>query len=123
MSDQTTTKDSSIDGGASALTGGLERMFRVTEFDHPDHGWTWRECELRYINDRIRTAMSAEREACAIACEETGNQPSSLWEEPGCWTQASETCAFSIRMRSNALGNRRAAFGASELTDGLAGKT
>jgi hypothetical protein len=69
MSDQTTTADSSIDGGASALTGGLERMFLVTEFDHPDHGWKWRECELRYINERIRTAIAAEREACAMVAE------------------------------------------------------
>jgi hypothetical protein len=44
----------------------------------------------------------AEREACTKVCEETGAQPSSLWEETGCWTQAAETCAFSIRMRSNA---------------------
>lgn len=89
-------------GAASALTAGLERMFRVTEFDHPEHHtYKWTKLELEFINDRIRTAMAAEREACAMACEGAGERPSSLWEEPGCWTQAAETCAFAIRMRSN----------------------
>lgn len=90
-------------GAASALTDGLERMFRVTEFNHPEHAtYKWTRLEMEWINDRIRTAMAAEREACVLACEETGKHPSSLWEEAGCWTHASETCAFAIRMRSNA---------------------
>lgn len=88
--------------GAVASTAGLERMFLVTEFDHPEHAtYKWTKLEMEWINERIRTAMAAEREACAMACEESGERPSSLLEEPGCWTQASETCAFAIRMRSN----------------------
>ena len=103
MNDQKPQTPATPDGAASELTEGLERMFMVTEFNHPEHAtYKWTKLECEWINDRIRTAMAAEREACAIACEETGEQPSSLWEEPGCWTQAAETCAFVIRMRSNA---------------------
>ncbi len=50
----------------------------------------------------VNEEIAKERAACAAACEESGQHPSSLWEEAGCWTQASEMCAFSIRMRSNA---------------------
>lgn len=106
---EATTNDSRAACGQSALTDGLERMFRVTEFDHPEHAtYKWTKTEVEWINERIRTAMAAEREACAMACEQTGEQPSSLWEEPGCWIQAAETCAFSIRMRSNAKVTRAA---------------
>lgn len=64
----------------------------------------------------VNDAVAKEREACAMACEGTGERPSSLWEEPGCWTQASETCAFAIRMRSNAEVN-----GAGTASAGLPG--
>ncbi len=46
------------------------------------------------LEDAINSAISEEREACAMACEKTGESPSLLWQEPVCWTQASETCAF-----------------------------
>jgi len=49
----------------------------------------------------------AEREACAKIAEQHEEGPGG---------------AEAIRMRSNALGNRRAAFGASVLTDELEGK-
>ena len=38
-----------------------------------------------------------EREACAKVCETEADNPSCLWEEPGCWQHAAENCAGSIR--------------------------
>lgn len=37
-------------------------MKPVTEYDHPDHGWKWRACELQWINARI-AAEVADMEA------------------------------------------------------------
>lgn len=42
----------------------------IDEFDHPDHGWKWRPCEIKWIETRIRSAILAEREACAKECDE-----------------------------------------------------
>ena len=82
--------------GTSALSAGLERMFRVEKFDHPDlvGGIVWADCELAWINERITLAILAEREACAMECEAQA-------EEPECPDRA-QYCADSIRMRSNA---------------------
>jgi len=46
-------------------------------------------------------AAAVEREACAKACETEADNPSCLWEEPGCWQHAAENCAGSIRARGN----------------------
>ena len=73
---------------------GLERMFLVTERNHPEHAtykWTKTECE--WINDRIRTAMAAEREACAMVCEEAPIKTARQ--------DVREACAAAIRERSN----------------------
>lgn len=67
-------------------------MKPVDKFDHPDHGWVWRECEIRWINDRIETAVKTEREACAQACEA---------EASGYRSAFGNHCAHVIRMRSN----------------------
>ncbi len=42
---------------------------------------------------------AAEREACAKVCDTEADNPSCLWEEPGCWKHAAENCAGSIRAR------------------------
>jgi hypothetical protein len=93
------TDEKTPDGAASALTGGLERMFRVVKTDHPDlvGGIVWADCELRWINERITLAILAEREACADACEgqTEGFAATSTWDE------AALSCARTIRMRSN----------------------
>lgn len=81
---------------------------QINEFDHPDHGWKWRACELRWIEAKIAEAVVAEREACAALCSEVGQQPSSLWHEHGCWTHAAQVCAESIALRSNPQGKRLA---------------
>ena len=39
----------------------------IDEFDHPDHGWKWRPCEIKWIETKIRAEILAEREACAKA--------------------------------------------------------
>lgn len=46
-------------------------------------------------------ATKIEREACATACSQVGQQPSSLWAEPGCWTHSAQVCAEKIMERSN----------------------
>ena len=43
----------------------------VDKFDHPDHGWMWRECEVRWIDARVAAAVRAEREACKQAIRDT----------------------------------------------------
>jgi len=45
---------------------------------------------------------AAEREACAKVCDAEADNPSCLWEEPGCWKHAAENCAGSIRARGQA---------------------
>lgn len=65
-------------------------MEQVKDFDHPDHGWLWRECELRWINNKIKQAQMEEREACASVCDELGN---------GIYFP--QDCAAAIRARSN----------------------
>ena len=42
----------------------------INEFDHPDHGWKWRACEVRWIEAMIREAVATEREACAKVCRQ-----------------------------------------------------
>lgn len=42
---------------------------------------------------------TAEREACAKVCDTEADNPSCLWEEPGCWKHAAENCAAAIRAR------------------------
>ena len=95
------------DSAASALTGGLERMFRVVKTDHPDlvGGVVWSDSELAWINERITLAILAEREACAMECEaeaqswrdsDAEGSESLAYED-----KALERAAESIRMRSN----------------------
>lgn len=101
---------------ASALTEGLERMFRVVKTDHPDlvGGIVWADCELRWINERITLAILAEREACADACEgqTEGFAATSTWDE------AALSCARAIRMRSNGESNRTPRGADSQSDDG-----
>lgn len=94
-------------GAESLSTVGLERMFRVEKFDHPDFvgGIVWADGELRWINERITLAVLAEREACAMACEaeaqgwrdsDAEGSESLAYED-----KALESVARAIRMRSN----------------------
>ena len=46
--------------------------------------------------DRAMTRASALEDAAAVCDAEAAN-PSTLWEEPGCWTHAAENCASAIR--------------------------
>ena len=59
------------DSGASLSDGGLESIFPITKFDHPDlaGGIVWSDCELAWINGRITWAILAEREACAAIAD------------------------------------------------------
>lgn len=85
---------SSLEGVGSTV--GLERMFRVEKFDHPDlvGGIVWADCELMWINDRITLAILAEREACATLIE---SFPFWLGEH------AKREIAEAIRMRLSAV--------------------
>jgi hypothetical protein len=87
---------------ASALGDGLERMFRVAKTDHPDlvGGIVWADCELRWINERITLAILAEREACAMACENFDFNQRHEIPQP---RTLPRFCAAAIRMRSNAV--------------------
>jgi len=52
-------------------------------------------------------AETREREAyerAAKVCEKVATEPSSLWEEPGCWSHAASNCAIHCRALS---GERR----------------
>ena len=53
----------------------------------------------RFANLVADAVAAAEREACAKVCETEAENPSCLWEEPGCWQHAAENCAGSIRAR------------------------
>lgn len=55
----------------------------------------------RFANSVYALAAEREREACAKVCETEADNPSCLWEEPGCWQHAAENCAGSIRARGN----------------------
>lgn len=68
----------------------------INEFYHPDHGWKWRDCEIRWIKAKIAEAVAAEREACAAEAERQGD------DEP--YGHAKFRCAniaAEIRERSN----------------------
>jgi len=53
------------------------------------------------VIERFATLIAAyEREECAKACEQVAANPSSLWEEAGCWAHSSENCIAAIRVRS-----------------------
>ena len=52
----------------------------INEFDHPDHGWKWRACEVRWIEAMIREAVATEREACAKVCRQRADRCAA--EEP-----------------------------------------
>lgn len=67
----------------------------VEKFDHPDHGWVWRECEIDWINARVEKAVTEEREVCAKVCDEIAEH---YGFDGG---SVSEHCAISIRERSN----------------------
>ena len=77
---------------------------QINEFDHPDHGWKWRACELRWIEAKIAEAVVAEREACAAKCDELADA----------YGDNSAGRALSIaadKMRSNALSSAAAVGG------------
>lgn len=38
-----------------------------------------------------------QKEQDALACKHVAANPSSLWQEPGCWEHAAENCAAAIR--------------------------
>lgn len=60
---------------------------RVTEYSFfPDN------LEAFYHAARVE----ALREAVE-SCRQVGQQPSSLWQEPGCWTHSAEACAVGLR--------------------------
>jgi len=64
-----------------------------------EHGNAY--CEMK------REAETREREAyerAAKVCEKVATEPSSLWEEPGCWSHAASNCAIHCRALS---GERR----------------
>ena len=68
-------------------------------------------------------AAAEEREACAAAAESL-DRSGREWVKDSLWANIKRDTAAAIRARSlpaNDLGNRRAAFGASVLTDGLCG--
>lgn len=75
--------------------------------DISSHGWTsWvgtqsTEFLERFAKRVVALAAEREREACAKVCETEADNPSCLWEEPGCWQHAAENCAGSIRARGN----------------------
>jgi len=72
MNANTQQHDENPADGRSASNGGLERMFCVVKTDHPDlvGGIVWSDCELTWINERIKMVIFAEREACAEICDE-----------------------------------------------------
>lgn len=37
-------------------------------------------------------------------CHQVGQQPSSLWQEPGCWTHSAECCAAGLRAMADREG-------------------
>ena len=55
----------------------------------------------RFANRVYALAAEREREECAKLCAIEADNPSCLWEEPGCWQHAAENCAGSIRARGN----------------------
>ena len=61
-----TTQEAKSDG--PAVLSSVE-LGRVDKFDHPDHGWVWRDCEVEWIDARVAAAVLAERERCALVCE------------------------------------------------------
>jgi hypothetical protein len=95
---------------ASALTGGLERMFRVVKTDHPDlvGGIVWADCELAWINERITLAILAEREACAAVCDDLAMEYRRDHDPMS--ENVADECYGRILMRSN-VGIHRAAEG------------
>lgn len=38
-----------------------------------------------------------QKEQDALACKRIAANPSSMWQEPGCWEHAAENCAAAIR--------------------------
>lgn len=112
------TSETNGESGNVRLSDGLERMFRVTEFDHPEHAtYKWTKLEVEWINDRIRMAMAAVREACKEACRVVGARyPTDLWPENGqsldCKSArmarlTAANCEREIDMRSNAQAHRK----------------
>ena len=35
------------------MTADKNNPWRISEFDHPDHGWKWTASEVRWIEERI----------------------------------------------------------------------
>lgn len=95
-----TTQETKSDGSAVRSSVELER---VDKFDHPDHGWMWRDCEMRWIDARVAAAVLAEREACAKLMSDASLEAVAVSHER--FARYSAECASMIRMRSNAVVN------------------
>ena len=78
-------------------------------------------------NDVARCAgVGDDEEGWRDGCEDCARRLAESTSAVSAWMMPPAIIAFWCEFRiepSNALGNRRAAFGASVLTDGLAGKT
>ncbi len=55
------------------------------------------ELRVRYERPTEADQRDAVLEEAANLCNVASNQPSSLWEEQGCWAHAAEYCAAQIR--------------------------
>ena len=49
-----------------------------------------------FFDAGVTMRQKALDEAAAV-CDAEAKNPSTLWEEPGCWTHAAENCASAIR--------------------------
>jgi len=81
-----------------------EELTKLAEWAEPEVAFTAKahlsSTHNSEVQHKVEAAVRGERAACAKACEESGNAPSSLWEEPGCWSHASRSCADRIRDRN-----------------------
>jgi len=78
----TETKD---DGRTPSFS--IAELGRVSAYDHPDHGWKWRACEVSWIEARI-----------AAVAEEIARKHDSLVQ----W----QNCAAAVLARFVNLGSR-----------------
>lgn len=55
------------------MTADKNNPWRISEFDHPDHGWKWTASEVRWIEERIAAAVAAtlaEQQRPNMACHD-----------------------------------------------------
>ena len=53
---------------------------------------------IAFAEHIAKIARAEALEDAAKICDKSGNEPSSLWEEEGCWKHASCYCAEQIRV-------------------------